>query len=872
MICGWANQPGDVLSRAASVSAAQQAGKHKVVVVESPAKAKKIQQFLGGDYVVLASYGHVRDLLDKPGSVQPDSGFAMTWSVDPKAQGRLDDIAQALQNAEELILATDPDREGEAIAWHIQELLQAQTKKQGIPVQRITFTSVTKAAVLDALRKARQVSLPLVNAYRARRALDYLVGFHVAPVLWQKLRGTRSAGRVQSVALRLVCERDAQIDTFVMQPYWLVEGVLATTAGKQVQAHVTHVDGSRLGKLPFLSEEQATAVVQRVTAAGNVEVADKVIKQVSRNPPPPYITSTLQQDAFRKYGFGSARTMRLAQELYEGLKGGSDGGLISDPGDTEGLITYPRTDGVNVSPEAADELMATALQLAGEDLVPDELRVYKSKSKNAQEAHEAIRPTDPSRLPSELPASASAAHVRLYDMIWRRSVASQMASAQVEQIRVDMTTAADSITLRASSSKFVFPGFKALDELVPPITSKLPAASEIDADSSDSESEDKGEDEEASADGSGDDEDAPSGDSQVLFELQVGDRLAVERMGSTAHSTKPSGRYTEGSLVKALEERGIGRPSTYAPIIKLLQERGYVAREGRSLQSSSRGRVLTHYMATFFPVFMDYGYTSGLEAQLDDVSGGSVVWTDVLKDFWDPFFKEVASAQGVSTREVIDALDPLIGDELFPNKSRRCPKCADGRLGLKLSQHGGFVGCSNYPACDFSATLAVEEEGSPGQGPGTTPDAVAGPRVLGTDPDSGLPVTLRLGPYGSYVQLGGEDAPTASAEPASNSAPTATESGSVGTPLEELTLEDALALLRFPRELGQHDGAAVLVKLGRYGPYIEHKGATASIPKAENLDDLDLTHALELVARQQAKQAAKAAKQLVSLGPNLLIH
>jgi DNA topoisomerase-1 len=766
-----------------------------VVIVESPAKAKTINKYLGKDFTVLASYGHVRDLPAKDGSVRPEDGFAMSWEVTDRAEKRLKEIAQAVKGAEHLYLATDPDREGEAISWHVREVLRQRKALAGVDVKRVVFNEVTKAAVQDAFRHPREINKELVDAYLARRALDYLVGFTLSPVLWRKLPGSRSAGRVQSVALRLICEREAEIEVFKPREFWSVEVEFRTSDGQSFSARLTHLDGKRLDKFDLDSEEKAKAAVATILAEPGFTVASVEKKQVRRHPPAPFTTSTLQQEGSRKLGLGAQRIMRTAQRLYEGVDIG---------GEAVGLITYMRTDGVALSGEAIAAARQLIEQSYGPQYRPESPRVYKSTAKNAQEAHEAIRPTDLFRRPEQVARHLNPDERGLYDLIWKRAVASQMESALLDQVAVDVAGPGHRTVLRATGSTIVFDGFLTLYH------------------------EDRDEDEE--------DE-----ESRRLPPLAEGAGLARGEPAPEQHFTQPPPRYSEASLVKKLEELGIGRPSTYASIIQVLQDRKYVRLDKRRFIPEERGRIVTAFLANFFARYVQYDFTADLENQLDDISGGRTDWKKVLEDFWRDFSAAVDGTKTLRGQQVVAALDEALGPHFFPANGsgkdpRACPVCGTGRLGIKLGRFGGFIGCSNYPECKMTRPLSLEHANGNGE-PGSD---FVGPRELGSDPETGLSVSVRKGPYGNYVQLGaGENGE----KPKRASLPK-------GMNPHEVTLEAALKLLSLPRELGPHpvDGEPIIAALGRFGPYIKHGKVYRSLPPEDDVITIGLNRAVALLA------------------------
>ena len=780
-----------------------------VLVVESPAKAKTIGKYLGPGYTVLASYGHVRDLPPKDGSVRPDEDFAMDWEVDPQSQKRLDAIAKAITKGGKLYLATDPDREGEAISWHVRDVLKRKKALEGVDVKRVTFNAITKQSVLDAVAHPRELDQDLIDAYMARRALDYLVGFTLSPVLWRKLPGSRSAGRVQSVALRLICEREAEIEVFKTREYWTVDTLFGTTKKQTLKARLTHLDGRKLDKFDLDTQERAEQAKREIERrAFSVASIDR--RQVRRNPPPPFITSTLQQEASRKLGVGAATAMRIAQRLYEGVDIG---------GETVGLITYMRTDGVQLAPEAIGQTRRLIETKYGQSYVPEKPRVYTSKAKNAQEAHEAIRPTDLFRTPQDVAAYLDKDQLGLYELIWKRTVASQMESAVLDQVTVDIASADKTVQLRATGSVVKFNGFLTLY--------------------------DEGKDENGS--------DADEEGNAILPDVTQDEGLERRDVTPEQHFTEPPPRYSEASLVKRLEELGIGRPSTYASIIEVLQRRNYVKIDRKRFIPEDRGRIVTAFLQTYFPRYVEYNFTAHLEDELDEISDGKIDWRQVLREFWKAFAAAVGETKDLRVSEVLDKLDEELGPHFFPandnggKSPRDCPSCANGRLGLKLGKFGAFIGCSNYPDCRFTRKLGIVD-----------PDADAasganldGPKVLGTDPVTGKVVTLRNGPYGLYVQLGeaeGKEKPKR-------------QSLLKGMTPDDVTLEKALALLSLPRELGPHpeDGEQILAGVGRFGPYVKHGTKYKTIPADESVLEIGMNRAVALLAEAKATGRGRAA-------------
>ena len=776
-----------------------------VVVVESPAKAKTINKYLGKDFVVLASYGHVRDLPPKDGSVRPDEDFAMDWQVDGKAAKRLSDIASALKDEDRLILATDPDREGEAISWHVLEVLKKKGALKGKTIQRVVFNAITKSSVLEAMAHPRQVDADLVDAYLARRALDYLVGFTLSPVLWRKLPGSRSAGRVQSVALRLICDRELEIEAFKSQEYWTVDATLATPKGEEFQAGLISIQGKKLGKLEIASESAARAIEQALRAARFV-VDSLESKPTRRHPYPPFRTSTLQQEASRKLGFSSSRTMQLAQKLYEG---------VTIDGETVGLITYMRTDGVDMAPEAVAATRNAILKNFGEPFLPSVPRAYTTKAKNAQEAHEAIRPTDPGRHPSKVRRLLDGDMWALYDLIWKRTVASQMESAEIERTTADIAAAgADgrNYVFRATGSVIRFEGF--LKVYIEGL------------------------------------DDAEDEDGKRLPQMSRSDTVGVRKLAGNQHFTEPPPRYSEASLIKKLEELGIGRPSTYVSILSTLRDRGYMRIDRKKLIPEDKGRVLTAFLEAFFRRYVEYDFTANLEEQLDRVSAGEIDWKSVLRDFWRDFLVNIDEVKELRVTNVLDALNDILAPHIFPDKGdgshpRACPNCGTGQLSLKLGKFGSFIGCSNYPDCNYTRPITAGADG----GGAVPPEGIE----LGIDPVTGDKVTRRQGRFGPYVQLG---------EPAEGEKPRRA-SIPKGRDPAGIDLEFALKLLSLPREVGLHPETTtpVIANVGRFGPFILHDGTYVNLKDPEDVYTIGLNRAVDLLAEKRARGPGRGRGQ-----------
>ena len=778
-----------------------------VVIVESPAKAKTINKYLGKGFKVLASYGHVRDLPSKDGSVQPDHDFSMAWDVDAKSQKRLNEIAAAVKGADRLILATDPDREGEAISWHVLEVLKGKKALNGVNVQRVVFNAITKKSVLEAMEKPRALDKELIDAYLARRALDYLVGFTLSPVLWRKLPGARSAGRVQSVALRLICDRELEIEAFRSQEYWTIEADLKTGSGSPFIARIVTLDGKKLDKFDIPDQQTADDIVAQMKRS-HYRVTSVESKPAKRNPYPPFTTSTLQQEASRKLGFSASRTMQVAQRLYEG---------IDIDGETTGLITYMRTDGVQIANEAIAQARTVINNEFGETYLPDAPRIYKTKAKNAQEAHEAIRPTDLARLPKHVGKLLDDDQRRLYELVWNRTIASQMESVALERTTIEIEADEERIGLRATGSVILFDGFLRLYQ-------------------------------------EGRDEPEDGEDDGRLPKMAKGDRLGLADVRPDQHFTEPPPRFSEATLVKRMEELGIGRPSTYASTLQTLRDRGYVQMDKNRFVPDDKGRLVTAFLESFFTRYVEYDFTAQLEEKLDKVSAGELNWKDVLREFWTQFTVATDQAKELRITEVLDRLNEVLGPHVFPQKEdgtapRACPNCADGQLSLKVGKFGAFVGCSNYPECRFTRQLTTPADGS---------DALNGDRVLGLDPETNAEITLKSGRFGPYVErapLGDDDKPKRAGLPAN-------------TAVADVDLEKALRLLTLPREVGLHPdtGKKITAGLGRFGPFILHDGTYANLKDPEELFDIGINRAVTVLAEKLTRSEERAGKILKELG------
>ena len=765
-----------------------------LVIVESPAKAKTINKYLGDKYKVLASYGHVRDLPSQNGSVMPDDDFAMLWSVDAKSKKHISEITSATKSADRLVLATDPDREGEAISWHILEILKDKGALDGKKIDRVAFNAITKRAVEEAMEHPRKLDEALINAYLARRALDYLVGFTLSPVLWRKLPGARSAGRVQSVALRLVCEREAEIERFVSQEYWTITAKLANTNNDEFEVSLSEFDSKKIKKLDVQNQEEAKNIQEMLNSA-EFKIESVEAKPIARNPYAPYTTSSLQQDASSRLSMSPARTMQLAQKLYEGINVG---------GDTIGLITYMRTDGVQMAGEAIAQCRDVIKTQSGEKYLPDSPRMYKTKAKNAQEAHEAIRPTNLTRLPKDMSRFLDEEQARLYELIWRRTIASQMAPAKTERttVIVNASNGHQNAKLKATGSVIKFDGYLSVYQ------------------------------------------DAKNDENTKLPNVSEGENLRKINVDASQKFTEPPNRYSEAGLIKKMEELGIGRPSTYASILGLLVERDYVSRQKKQLVPQSKGRVVTSFLEHYFARYVEYDFTAGLEQKLDQISAGELEWKQVMKEFWGEFAKTVEETKNLRISEVIDVLNEELGALIFPQPDngedpRKCPSCDAGKLSLKVSRYGAFVGCENYPECKFTRQLGSDAN-----------EAQIQEKNLGTDND-GNQIYLKDGRFGPYVQRGDDKKPPRCSVPKD-------------WDLEELTLGEALQLLSLPIEVGKHPetNKKISAGLGKFGPFVRHDGVYANVESVEDLFKINVETATELLDAKGKKRGG------AKLGPH----
>ena len=777
-----------------------------LVIVESPAKAKTIEKYLGKNYEVLASFGHIRDLPSKNGSVDPNNEFKMSWSIDTQSKKRVKDIEISLKKANKLILATDPDREGEAISWHLLDVLSGKKNLlKGKTIERVVFNAITKKSVIEAIAKPRQLDMELVEAYLARRALDYLVGFTLSPILWRKLPGARSAGRVQSVALRLICERETEIEKFDPKEYWSINAIIENSKGNNFPARLVALDEKKLEKFSLVNTEQASKAKDALVSA-KLSVTSIESKPIARNPQAPFMTSTLQQEASRKLGFSATQTMRTAQMLYEGVDIG---------GETTGLITYMRTDGISMIGEAISDCRASIEENFGEKYLPGQHRVYKTKAKNAQEAHEAIRPTSFSRTPESL--SLSGDMKKLYELIWKRTMASQMSAAKLERTTIQMEDKKNSVALRSTGQIVKFDGFLRLYEETKPMSS----------------------------------EETDNQSNTLLPPLALNDEVKAIDVKADQHFTQPPPRYSEASIVKKMEELGIGRPSTYASILKVLQDRGYVSLDNRRFTPVDKGRLLSAFLENFFGKYVQYDYTAKLEENLDKVSAGNLNWKILLREFWNEFSSSVDETKDLRVTNVLDALNDALRSSVFPNREdgvdpRKCNSCEDGKLSLKLGKFGAFVGCSNYPECKFTRPFGGEDIRIP------TED-----KLLGQHPDNGADIVLKSGRYGPYVEMETDKKPKRTSLPKS-------------WPYDLMDLDKGLRLINLPRKIGEHpeDGNQIISALGRFGPYIKHNKTYVSLKDPEDMFNLGMNRAVELIADKIANpgRRANSATVLKELG------
>ncbi len=765
----------------------------KLVIVESPAKAQTINKYLGNDYKVMASVGHIRDLPSKDGAVLPDENFKMSWEMHKDKEKVVKEIIGELKSAESLILATDPDREGEAISWHLQEILNSKKMIADKPVERVVFNEITKNAVLHAMETPRKINSELVEAYLARRALDHLIGFSISPILWRKLPGSKSAGRVQSVALKLICEREIEIEKFNLEEYWSITSLFSKNDKQQFTAKLSVLDNNKLAKMDLKNEKEVNSALEKIRNS-TFNITKISTKRVKRNPLPPFTTSTLQQEASNKLSFGASRTMRIAQKLYEGINIGSE---------TTGLITYMRTDGVQLSTQAIDELRNEITNLHGKEYIPQTPRVYKSKAANAQEAHEAIRPTAISRDPKSISSYLDDEQFKLYELIWKRTISSQMQSAELDETSADISNKDKTIVFRANGSQVHFPGFFIYRD---------------------------------------------RNDDKILPNLVENENVDLEKADGEQHFTQPPPRYTDASLIKKMEELGIGRPSTYASILQVLVNRNYVEKDKGKHIPQERGRILTAFLNNFFGKYIEYDFTADLEKKLDNVSDGKLNYKKLLEEFWNGFKPHLNKMLELEREKILEALEKELADLFFPKNeedtyaqpNRKCPTCSNGKLGLELGKYGAFIGCSNYPECKFTKQIAKNENKEEINTNETFLPENDG--VLGVDPETGLKVIIKKGPYGIYLQLGEEK------KPKRTSIPKLVEASTID-------LDKALSFLSLPRLIGKHPetGQDISAGIGRYGPYLKYDINFISIPADETVINIGLNHAVVLIGENSEK-------------------
>ena len=764
----------------------------KLVIVESPAKAQTINKYLGSDYKVIASVGHIRDLPSKDGAVLPNDNFKMSWEMHKDKEKVVKEIIGELKSADSLILATDPDREGEAISWHLKEILNSKKTIMQKPVERVVFNEITKNAVLDAMKKPREINTELVEAYLARRALDHLIGFSISPILWRKLPGSKSAGRVQSVALKLICEREIEIEKFNIEEYWSISSIFSKNNNENFSAKLFVLDSKKLAKMDLKSEDDANQALDKIRKS-SFNISKIETKRVKRNPLAPFTTSTLQQEASNKLGFGASRTMRIAQKLYEGINIGSE---------TTGLITYMRTDGVQLSSQAIDELRNEITNRHGKDYIPQTPRVYKSKAANAQEAHEAIRPTSISRDPENMSQYLDNEQLKLYELIWKRTISSQMQSAELDETAADISNKDMSIIFRANGSQVYFPGFFVYRDRE---------------------------------------------DDKILPKLVENEDVDLEKADGEQHFTQPPPRFTDASLIKKMEELGIGRPSTYASILQVLINRSYVEKEKGKHIPQERGRILTAFLNNFFGQYIEYDFTADLEKKLDKVSDGKLNYKKLLEEFWDGFKPHLNKMSELERDKILEALENELSDLFFPKEdltkngepNKKCPTCSNGKLGLELGKYGAFIGCSNYPECKFTKQIASNQNEENDANSTFMPNDDG---ILGIDPESGLNAIIKKGPYGIYLQLGDEK------KPKRTSIPKLVEA-------KGIDLQKALAFLSLPRLIGKHPetGQDISAGIGRYGPYLKYDINFISIPADETVINIGLNHAVVLIGENSEK-------------------
>jgi len=790
-----------------------------LVIVESPAKAKTINKYLGKDYLVLASYGHIRDLPSKNGSVDPEKNFEMQWEIDSFSKKYLKEITDAVDVSDKIILATDPDREGEAIAWHVKEYLSSKKKLKDKILERVVFNEITKNAILKAIENPRQIEIPLVEAYLARRALDYLVGFNISPILWTKLPGSKSAGRVQSVALKLITEREHEIELFKPEEYWTLSSEFTNLDNKNILSKLSLFEGEKIERFTFKNKAEINKAIEIINKS-KFTVKDINSKVHKRNPLAPFTTSTLQQTASGKFGFGASRTMQIAQRLYQG---------VDIEGETTGLITYMRTDGTQISQEAISEFRELIKGEYGKEYLPETINTYEGKkAKNAQEAHEAIRPTNINRKPNDIKKYVNADQFKLYELIWSRALSSQMNPAEFYRNSIIISSSDGKINFRANGSIVKFDGFLKVYEV--PDT----------------------------------DDDIKN----ILPECKVGENVNILKLNDEQHFTDPPPRYSEASLVKKMEELGIGRPSTYASIISVLSTRNYVEQINKRFHPTDRGKLISAFLEKLFTKYVDYNFTADLENQLDDITSGNVKWDKVLENFWKDFYANVTSVKEKRTREVLDLLNESLGELIFDidkdnHIDRKCKICSDGILSLKNSFRGGaFIGCSNYPECKFTRPLSKSKAAAQSN--------LAEPKLIGQN-QFGKDIFLKNGRFGPYLQYEKEiEANTEIKKKKGRKKILDNNVKNVSIPkglnIDDVNLDKANFLCSLPRTLGQNPetGKDIILNVGRFGPYLKSENKSARIENVDEIFSIGLNRAITLIA--EAKPGRMSSSVIKDLG------
>ena len=790
-----------------------------LVIVESPAKAKTINKYLGKDYLVLASYGHIRDLPSKNGSVDPEKNFEMQWEIDSFSKKYLKEITDAVDVSDKIILATDPDREGEAIAWHVKEYLSSKKKLKDKILERVVFNEITKNAILKAIQSPRQIEIPLVEAYLARRALDYLVGFNISPILWTKLPGSKSAGRVQSVALKLITEREHEIELFKPEEYWTLSSEFTNLDNKNILSKLSLYEGEKIERFTFKNKVEINKAIEIINKS-NFSIKDINSKVHKRNPLAPFTTSTLQQTASGKFGFGASRTMQIAQRLYQG---------VDIEGETTGLITYMRTDGTQISQEAISEFRELIKGEYGKEYLPETINTYEGKkAKNAQEAHEAIRPTNINRKPNDIKKYVNADQFKLYELIWSRALSSQMNPAEFYRNSIIISSSDGKINFRANGSIVKFDGFLKVYEV--PDT----------------------------------DDDIKN----ILPECKVGENVNILKLNDEQHFTDPPPRYSEASLVKKMEELGIGRPSTYASIISVLSTRNYVEQINKRFHPTDRGKLISAFLEKLFTKYVDYNFTADLENQLDDITSGNVKWDKVLENFWKDFYANVTSVKEKRTREVLDLLNESLGELIFDidkdnHIDRKCKICSDGVLSLKNSFRGGaFIGCSNYPECKLTRPLSKSKAAAQSN--------LAEPKLIGQN-QFGKDIFLKNGRFGPYLQYEKEiEANTEIKKKKGRKKILDNNVKNVSIPkglnIDDVNLDKANFLCSLPRTLGQNPetGKDIILNVGRFGPYLKSENKSARIENVDEIFSIGLNRAITLIA--EAKPGRMSSSVIKDLG------